>query len=179
MYKEVYAPAEANFETLILSPHFFFFFLSTLLIIKLSNLCSCTNPGSIDSLPLADTAKRWSRTRTSSRVSLRPTVTTHVIHADPLPFCSCLPQEPIEEPPDPGLKVDFEPSTDTTANSATEAYKPFQHSQQPQTKKRAAVAAVGKAARAKKAKAIERADKTNQKFVVNKAKAERKKLMKS
>lgn len=39
--------------------------------------------------------------------------------------------------------------------------------------------ALGKTARAKKAKAIERADKTNQKFVVNKAKAERKKLIKS
>ncbi|SJX64792.1 uncharacterized protein SRS1_17032 [Sporisorium reilianum f. sp. reilianum] len=78
--------------------------------------------------------------------------------------------------PDPGLQVDFEPSASTS--TASEPYKPFQHSQ-PQSKKRATVAATGKAARAKKAKAIERADKTNQKFVVNKAKAERKKLMKS
>ncbi|EST09287.1 hypothetical protein PSEUBRA_000875 [Kalmanozyma brasiliensis GHG001] len=80
--------------------------------------------------------------------------------------------------PEPGLKVDFEP-VPTETDKPTESYKPFQHSQQPQIKKRAPGAAVGKAARAKKTKAIERADKTNQKFVVNKAKAERKKLMKS
>ncbi|TKY88657.1 hypothetical protein EX895_002288 [Sporisorium graminicola] len=81
--------------------------------------------------------------------------------------------------PDPGLQVDFEPST-SASTTAAEPYKPFQHSQQPQVKKRtASAAAAGKSARAKKAKAIERAEKTNQKFVVNKAKAERKKLMKS
>ncbi|GAC98105.1 zinc finger containing protein [Pseudozyma hubeiensis SY62] len=82
--------------------------------------------------------------------------------------------------PEPGLQLDYEPSSSTTSTTAS-PYKPFQHSQQPQSqpKKRSAGASMGRAARAKKAKAIERADKTNQKFVVNKAKAEKKKLMKS
>ncbi|SPO29600.1 uncharacterized protein UTRI_05422 [Ustilago trichophora] len=85
--------------------------------------------------------------------------------------------------PDPGLQLDYEPSK-TTSDKPAEPYKPFQHSQQSQQqsqpkKKSSTGAPLGKAARAKKAKAIERADKTNQKFVVNKAKAERKKLMKS
>ena len=87
--------------------------------------------------------------------------------------------------PDPGLELDFDP-TPTTAPKPAEPYKPYQHSQQAQqqhqsqsSKKKTSGAALGKAARAKKAKAIERADKTNQKFVVNRAKAERKKLMKS
>ncbi|CDU22237.1 uncharacterized protein SPSC_00867 [Sporisorium scitamineum] len=81
--------------------------------------------------------------------------------------------------PDPGLQVDFESSVPPASETTSQPYKPFQHSQQPRVKKRAPTTATGKAARAKKAKAIERADKTNQKFVVNKAKAERKKLMKS
>ncbi|KAJ1025114.1 hypothetical protein NDA16_002620 [Ustilago loliicola] len=85
--------------------------------------------------------------------------------------------------PDPGLQVDFEPTTTTTDQPATssEPYKPYQHSQQQQSapRKKDGSTATGKAARAKKAKAIERADKTNQKFVVNKAKAQRKKLIKS
>lgn len=80
--------------------------------------------------------------------------------------------------PDPGLQLDYEPSSSTSTSKASE-YKPFQHSQQPHPQPKKRSAPVGKAARAKKAKAIERADKTNQKFTVNKAKAERKKLMKS
>ncbi|SAM84144.1 uncharacterized protein UBRO_06768 [Ustilago bromivora] len=81
--------------------------------------------------------------------------------------------------PEPGIEVDFEP-TPTTEKPA-EPYKPFQHSQQQSSapRKKDGSVALGKTARAKKAKAIERADKTNQKFVVNKAKAERKKLIKS
>ncbi|KIS67221.1 uncharacterized protein UMAG_11752 [Mycosarcoma maydis] len=83
--------------------------------------------------------------------------------------------------PDPGLQLDYEPSPSSSASITADPYKPYQHSQpaQSQPKKRASGAALGKAARAKKAKAIERAEKTNQKFVVNKAKAQRKKLMKS
>lgn len=90
--------------------------------------------------------------------------------------------------PDPGLEVEFDP-TPTHSDKPAEPYKPFQHSQHQKEqhhtlscKKRAATqsgSALGKAARAKKAKAIERADKTNQKFVVNRAKAQRKKLIKS
>ena len=122
---------------------------------------------------------RWSSTQRSVSTS----------HPLALPIVTPKLTRPCDHPnetgadrraPDPGLQVEFEPTPAAAAQKPAEPYKPFQHSQQQApVKKRDSSAALGKAARAKKAKAIERAEKTNQKFVVNKAKAERKKLMKS
>lgn len=87
--------------------------------------------------------------------------------------------------PEPDIKIDF-PTTavdDQDAPTNTTPYKPYQHSAPsnpaPTKKKAASNQALGKLSRAKREKAIARADKVNSKFLTNKAKAERKKLMKS
>lgn len=87
--------------------------------------------------------------------------------------------------PEPDLKIDLATvAADDTAETATATpYKPYQHSAAsnpaPAKKKAASNQALGKSSRAKREKAIARADKVNAKFLTNKAKAERKKLMKS
>lgn len=101
-----------------------------------------------------------------------------VFESDPIPTVIVAGAD--RRAPDPGLQVDFEPTASAADKpKPAEPFKPFQHAQAQPSKKRTASTPTGKAARDKKLKAIERADKTNQKFTVNKAKAERKKLMKS
>lgn len=86
--------------------------------------------------------------------------------------------------PSPDLKIDL-PATDSTETSLTSStpYKSYQHSTAAPLKSKNKAASssqsLGKASRAKREKAIARADKVNSKFLTNKAKAERKKLMKS
>ncbi|PWY98414.1 hypothetical protein BCV70DRAFT_238555 [Testicularia cyperi] len=87
--------------------------------------------------------------------------------------------------PAPDPRIDLPNSLDesaTPAQSTSTTYKPYQHSEataHPSSSKKKSAQGVGKASRAKKEKAIARADKVNAKFLTNKARSERKKLMKS